>query len=218
MTLVPAPTPPPPRLAWLPNAISVLRLVLVPVWFLAAERTLVPSSDPEGSLAGRDLTPLLIWLAIGISDVLDGHLARRWHVESRAGATIDAVADKAAQIVAFTWLALRAPGHAWMTAVPLWFLLLLIARDAVLLTGSLYVRARRGGVAVVHRWHGKLASLLLFAVVPVATSLDVPSAELALFAPLALLVTLSTVDYFRDGLRQLPRGRHPPQGTPESPR
>ena len=195
----------------------MLRLVLVPVWLWAAERTLEHQGDPEGSLASRDLTPLLVWLAIGVSDVLDGHLARRWHVESRAGATIDAVADKAAQIAAFTWLALRAPGHPWMTAVPLWFLLLLIARDAVLLTGSLYVRARRGGVAVVHRWHGKLASLLLFAVVPIATSLELPAAEPALFAPLGLLVTLSTLDYFRDGLRQLPRERTPPRTPSESP-
>ena len=49
-----------------------------------------------------------------------------------------------------------------MTSVPPWFLGLLIGRDLLLLAGTLAVRARRGAVEVVHRWHGKAVSLLMF--------------------------------------------------------
>lgn len=179
----------------LPNAISVLRIALVPLWVLFAE-TAATAADPTPA---RNLA-LATLIAIGLSDVIDGYLARRWHVASRAGATIDAVADKLMQVVCITYLALR-PTPAFIP-VPLWFLGLLIARDLLLGIGLLLLRARVRGFRVVHRWHGKLASLLLFALMFWATSGVGHRLAPGIYAALGAFILFSTASYVRDGLRQ----------------
>ncbi len=174
----------------LPNAISVLRLLLVPVWVCTAE-------------AGRGDACLGILVALGFSDVLDGWLARRFELQSRVGATLDAVADKLAQVALFTWLALR--GGAAFAPVPLWFLGVLVARDVALGIGYVVIRARMGAVDTEHASHGKAASLLLFGLL-VWAHLDVGRRALALaLGPLAGFVALSTALYVRDGFAQLRR-------------
>ena len=80
----PATSAVPAPLAQLPNALTVLRLVLVPVFvavFLAA-------GDGSSWAAGT------IFLVAGLTDQLDGFLARRWRVESRFGKLADPLADR----------------------------------------------------------------------------------------------------------------------------
>lgn len=180
----------------LPNLISVLRILLVPVWVLAAE------------VQTRPWPALLVLVAIGLSDVLDGWCARRWQVASRTGAILDAVADKWLQVVCVTWLALRP--SAVFIPVPLWFLALLVGRDLLLGGGLLLLRARAAGFQVVHRWHGKLASLLVFALLVWATVGVGHALAAGVYAALAAFVGASTLAYAWDGWRQL-RGSGPGQ-------
>lgn len=190
--------------SWLPNAISVLRIALLPAWVVAAEaanRAAEATADP-----GTPRTwALLVLVAIGLSDVVDGFLARRFHLQSRTGATLDAVADKLAQVVLFTYLALRT-GPAF-APIPPWFLGLLIGRDLVLLLGSCAIRLRHGSVPVEHRAHGKAASLLLFGLLlafcaGLGERLAGPALALA-----AIVVAGSAGLYVRDGLRHHRRMR-----------
>lgn len=199
-----AASPPP----WLPNAISGVRILLVPawVWFAEACRNDVVAGG-DGATARWLATATLI--AIGVSDVLDGWLARRFDLGSQLGATLDAVADKLAQVVLVTWLTMRPilGGSAIaFTALPLAFMLLLIARDAVLATGYLLIRARCGTVEVVHHAHGKIASVLLFALLVLVTADVATVAVLPILLVIAVVVTVSTVSYFRDGWVQWVRG------------
>lgn len=184
---------------WLPNAISFARVLLVPVWACCAELAQRAAEAGEDPLPGLRAAGLVL-LAIGASDVLDGWLARRFSLQSARGAMIDAVADKLTQVVLTTYLALRT-GPAF-AAIPLWFLLLLIARDGLLLAGSATIRHRRGHLEAEHALHGKLASVALFAVL-LAFSFGV---SLTLSAPLlwgtAALVVASTAMYVRHGVRQ----------------
>lgn len=193
--------------AWLPNAISALRVALVPAWVVCAEAA-------NGAANGADQdawrwAAFAVLATIGASDVLDGWLARRFGLASRTGAMLDAVADKLAQVVLFTWLALR--GGLAFAAIPLWFLLLLIGRDLLLLVGWWLVRRRAGAVQVVHRAHGKLASLLLFGqLLALGADLRAFAAPLTL-GGVAAFVLGSTLLYVRDGWRQFvaaaPQGR-----------
>lgn len=189
---------------WLPNLISVLRVLLVPTWVWFAEQCRSATlAGGDGEAARGAATAVLI--AIGASDVLDGWLARRFGLASRVGATLDAVADKLCQVVLVTWLCVRAPmdGAAAFPPLPLWFMLVLIARDGLLLVGYVLLRRRRGRVEVVHRYHGRSASVLLFALLLMVTA-DVATAWVPpLVVAIALLVTASTAGYVRDGLRQL---------------
>ncbi len=187
--------------AWLPNAISFVRVLLVPVWVALAEQAnraaaASPARDDDATaLRGWALATLI---TIGLSDVVDGWLARRFSLQSRLGANVDAFADKLAQVVLFTYLALRT-GPAF-AAVPMWLLLLLIGRDAVIVIGYALIWRRRGQVEAEHRAHGKFASLLLFALLLLLSAGAHPGTWLLL--TIAATVTLSTALYVRCGVSQ----------------
>src|SRR5713226_2188028 len=74
----------PAPLSRLPNALTVGRLVLVPVFVVVLARA-------DG---GRSWTAGGLFLAAGITDQLDGWLARRWRVESEFGKFADPLADR----------------------------------------------------------------------------------------------------------------------------
>lgn len=185
---------------WLPNAISWLRILLVPAWVVFAEAA-NRAGDDGASVTSSRTTALLVLVTIGVSDVVDGQLARRFHLQSRTGAFLDAVADKLAQCVLFAYLALRA-GPAF-AAMPLWFLVLLVGRDAVLLAGWAIVRHRLGTVAVVHRAHGKATSALLFAMLVVWSAGIGERVTWPLLVGAAVAVSISAALYVRDGWRQV---------------
>jgi phosphatidylglycerophosphate synthase len=188
---------------WLPNAISVLRVLLVPLWAWCAEHAnRLFEAGADGSDARRAAAAVLV--AIGLSDALDGWLARRFGLQSRLGANLDAVADKLAQIVMTTYLALRI-GPAF-PAIPFWFLLLLIARDGLLLLGCFAIWRRRGHVDTEHGRHGKAASLCLFAVLLVCNFAASDAAVATMVGFTAVVVVVSTAIYTVDGVRQFRGG------------
>jgi phosphatidylglycerophosphate synthase len=183
---------------WLPNAISVLRIALVPVWLgLAFEARHAALSGAKPSPLG----PILVLIAIGVSDVIDGTIARLFRLETNLGATLDAIADKLAQISTVTFLALLGPPA--FAALPLWLMVSLALRDVLLAVGWLAVRRKRGSVVAEHRWHGKASSVVLFALV--LSSLAGAAPSLVLFGSVAALLLLvpSTIAYLLDGSRQL---------------
>ena len=185
-------SPPIPR--WLPNAISAFRIVLVPVWLTVAEQV------RAAAIAGTPKPGP--WLAIivavlGLSDVLDGWLARRFDLTSRFGATLDAVADKLAQVAFVTYFAWR--GEPAFLPLPLWFWALIIGRDVVLSIGYLVLHRLHGTVDTEHEVHGKIASVLLFFVV-LMVSAGAPALAVNVAMGLTtLVVVFSTVGYVRVG-------------------
>ncbi len=191
-----SPTPIP---RWLPNAISVVRVLLVPVWAWCAEGA-NRASEAGAPGAGLQRAAALVLLTIGVSDALDGWLARRYGLQSRFGANLDAIADKLAQIVVTTYLALRL-GPAF-PAIPLWFLALLIARDLLLVLGCAAIWRRRGRVDTEHGWHGKVSSLCLFALLLVCNLAVGETVVGAMVFVTAAVVVASTAAYTRDGVRQ----------------
>ncbi len=133
-----------PRLALLPNALSVGRLVLVPVF-----AALVLASDGGHSwLAGT------IFGVAGVTDQVDGWLARRWRVESRFGKIVDPLADRL-MIDAAVILLVLAGRLPWAA------LAIVVARDAFLLVGYRIFAPR--GVDVDVNALGKLATWILYA-------------------------------------------------------
>ena len=71
-------------LAQLPNALTILRLVLIPPFIVA----ILVSTD------GRSWAAAIVFLIAGVTDQVDGYLARRWHVESPFGKIADPLADR----------------------------------------------------------------------------------------------------------------------------
>ena len=134
---------PPLRLWTIPNALSLLRLLGVPLFLWAI-------------LSRRDGLALAIVVLSGWSDYFDGLLARRWNQLSRFGALLDPAADRLYILATLVGLTVR-------DIVPLWLTLLLVGRD-VGLAALLPVLRRHGyGPLPVH-FLGKAATFnLLYA-------------------------------------------------------
>jgi cardiolipin synthase len=98
--------------AFLPNLISLARLVLAPL-------------SVEMIVERRWKEALAIFLVAGLSDALDGWIARRFDLRSELGAYLDAIADKA--LLACNYVTLAAIGQ-----IPLFLVLLVVTRDLMI--------------------------------------------------------------------------------------
>jgi CDP-diacylglycerol--glycerol-3-phosphate 3-phosphatidyltransferase len=135
----------PAPLAYVPNALTVFRLALIPV-FVAV---LVSA---EG---GRSWPAAVLFGVAGVSDQLDGWLARRWRVESAFGKVADPLADRL--MIDAAVLVLVAVHH----RLPWAALALVLVRDALLLGGYKLVVPR--GYELSVNFLGKAATWVLYA-------------------------------------------------------
>ena len=180
-------------LGWLPMALTVLRILLIPCFLWAAYSC---TQQADLSLSARG-PALAILFAIGVSDLLDGWLARRWGLETELGATLDALADKLAQVACLAFFI--GDHEPTFVRVPLAFFALILSRDLVLGTGYLVLRRTAVEVDNQHRWHGRVSSALLFALVMLVTAGANASWLNLLFLLSAGVVGLSTASYVRAG-------------------
>jgi cardiolipin synthase len=113
----------------LPNLISLSRILLTPVFLWAV-------------LEHRPRTALIVFLAAGLSDLLDGLAARMLQVRSKLGMILDPAADKILMATAFVILMFRS--LASPNALPLGLTLLVFGRDLMIAFGVLigYLRWR----------------------------------------------------------------------------
>jgi phosphatidylglycerophosphate synthase len=142
-------------LRWLPTALTLLRLTLLPVLVLALER--VP--DPAGPGHPRRLGALTLYVLIALTDWLDGRLARRFHATSVLGGFADAAADRFLILVPLLYLALARPPA--FTHVPVWLPGWIILLDVLLGLVWLRTRGRPAGLPAVHNLSGRVAVWIL---------------------------------------------------------
>lgn len=134
------------RILTVPNVLSVIRLLGVPLFLW-----LVLVREADGWA--------VVVLAIsGFTDYLDGKLARRWHQISRLGQLLDPLADRLYILSTIVALTLR-------EIIPLWFAVLLVARDVFLLLLVPALR-RRGLSALPVHFLGKAATFCLLYALP----------------------------------------------------
>jgi cardiolipin synthase len=112
-----------------PNLLSLLRMALVPLFVVAI-------------LDGRPGRALAVFALAGITDALDGFIARFWHQQSSLGAYLDPAADKLLLVSAYVVLAI--PNlHEGLT-VPAWISALVITRDIVIVVVALILYVATG--------------------------------------------------------------------------
>jgi CDP-diacylglycerol--glycerol-3-phosphate 3-phosphatidyltransferase len=133
----------PAPLAQLPNALTSARLALIPVFVV-----LVLTSDD-----GYSWPAAIVFAVAGITDQIDGFLARRWHVESAFGKIADPLADRLMidAAVILLWVEGRLP----------WIALAIPLRDLLLVAGT--PLALRRGYDFQVNLAGKAATWLLYA-------------------------------------------------------
>jgi cardiolipin synthase (CMP-forming) len=125
-----------------PNTITLLRFALVP---LIAWRLL--QSDY--------FSALLLFSAAALSDLADGMIARHWNLRTRFGAVADPLADKLTMVTVTLLLAAQ-------QALPWWFALAVVLRDALIVGGALAYHWVAGHVEMAPSWISKLNTALEF--------------------------------------------------------
>jgi cardiolipin synthase len=125
----------------IPNIISMLRLLGVPffVWLI-----LVPQAD---------VVAFVVLTIAGVSDWVDGYLARRLNQQSELGALLDPLADRLYIIATIVALAIR-------DIIPWWLVVLVLARDVLLLL-LLPVLRRQGRISLPVTYVGKAGTFAL---------------------------------------------------------
>jgi phosphatidylglycerophosphate synthase len=179
---------PRPMLKWLPNALTALRILLLPVLVVLM----------AGVAEGRVERPALVglFLAMAVTDWLDGYLARRLQATTRWGSMADALADRLLMLVPLLYVAISGPAS--FPPVPLWVPLWLLALDVAISAAWLVARRRYGAQRpAIHNLPGRAGVWLLFGLVLwVLTGLPAAGVVPLALAGLAL-VTLSATLYLR---------------------
>jgi cardiolipin synthase len=160
--------------AWnIPNSLTLLRILLIPVFVGLM-------------LYGRYESALAVLLGAGLTDALDGTIARAANQRTKLGMYLDPLADKL--LLTSGFLTLSA-----LHLVPLWMVILVVSRDVILLAGAVLAHLTDSAVDIAPTLLGKGTTVfqlayLLLAVVCVAQQMD-----MRLLDPLLYLVVLLTV-------------------------
>lgn len=105
-----------------PNALSLLRILLIPVFILLL-------------VHGKKFSAFTVFLIAALTDLLDGFAARIWHQKTSLGTYLDPAADKL--LMASTFIVLSFPKLSFPNTIPLWLVLVVIIRDIYIAAGAL---------------------------------------------------------------------------------
>ena len=170
----------------LPNFLTLLRIIAIPIFLIL-------------TINHRYAAALCLFMAAGITDTIDGVIARLTDSKSDLGATLDPLADKLLLVSSFLILT-------WLHALPAWLLILVLTRDVVVLSGYLAIYFVSTPMEVAPTAVGKLNTFnemftIGFALLTLARP-DTPMAtvNLVTWSLTATTTTLSGVHYVYSGL------------------
>lgn len=185
----------------IPNQITIGRILLIPVYVGLAiyygKSVSVGSPDKHLRWAA-----IAVFLLAALSDGFDGWLARRYHLKSRLGAILDPIADKGLMLTAIITLSVTQ----WPYEIPVWYPVLVIARDAIIVVGCVLLRHLDGHLEVKPSLLGKVSTffqMVTIAVVMLQWSHCEPVVWLS-----GILTLLSGFGYIAKGVAQLHDGGH----------
>jgi cardiolipin synthase (CMP-forming) len=178
------------RIVTLPNVLTILRMVLIPIFVSLL-------------FYQRFVTALAVFVVAGATDGLDGLLARRFDQQSQLGTILDPIADKLMLVTAFVVLSMRGVFPQPLTKhlpVPFWVTVAVISRDVFIIVGAAAINIMTGFRGFRPSWLGKLsttvqvfsiAAIIFAASVPYGSGYYLPTIYTTVFA----LAILSGVHY-----------------------
>jgi cardiolipin synthase len=171
------------------NLITILRIILVPIFIIYM-------------LNNRVLASLIVFIIAGISDALDGLVARILHQKSSLGAHLDPLADKLLLMSALVTLAI-------FNRIPSWFAVLTISRDVIILLGVLILYLNRYPIKIKPSLLSKATTCMQVITILIVLSNGLMSLQfLKVYAiwVTALVTVASGLQYMREGLIILNQG------------
>jgi CDP-diacylglycerol--glycerol-3-phosphate 3-phosphatidyltransferase len=199
------------------NKITITRILLIPVFVMMA--VYYGKSVQRGHPHDWErFLAIFVFLVAAASDGLDGYIARHYNQTSRLGVVLDPIADKGLLLSAIITLSFSN----WTHEFPVWFPVLVITRDAVIVLGAVVLHHLSGSFVVKPSWMGKTATATqMLAIACYLLQLDFFSNTFTIFdstitidflyIPVALagfFTLISGIGYVMRGIRQLQAGGH----------
>ncbi|MEI8342238.1 MAG: CDP-diacylglycerol--glycerol-3-phosphate 3-phosphatidyltransferase [Verrucomicrobiota bacterium] len=135
------------------NKITITRILMIPMFVMMAiyYGHGVSNGHPR---EWQHIATVLLFLLAAASDGIDGYIARRFNQKTQLGVILDPIADKGLLLAAIITLSFSN----WTYEFPLWFPVLVITRDAVIVIGTALLHFHLGKVQVKPSWIGKTAT------------------------------------------------------------
>lgn len=124
----------------IPNILTIFRFILIPFIVI----NLVYDSY---------IAAFIIFTISGLTDILDGFIARKYNFITNLGKLIDPLADKCTQIITLGTLAIK-------DIIPMWILVIVILKEFIMVAGASFLYGKE--LVVSSRWYGKLATVLFY--------------------------------------------------------
>jgi CDP-diacylglycerol--glycerol-3-phosphate 3-phosphatidyltransferase len=175
----------------LANKVTIARIVVVPL-FVA---TVLYYSVERDYLR---FVSFAFFLIAVISDVIDGYIARRYYQKTKAGAILDPLADKLLLVSAFTCLYIVGKEFS-VFHFPVWFVVTMISRDAILLLGALIIQLTTGRLDIEANIFGKITAFMQ--TLCVIGMLLQRSESQYLWPPAVVVTIISGLLYIREGIK-----------------
>ena len=169
------------RIVTVPNLLTIFRMVLIPVFVSLL-------------FYQRFVLALVVFLVAGVTDGLDGLLARRFDQKSQLGTILDPIADKMMMVTSFVVLSMRSvfpqplPSH---LPIPFWVTVAVISRDVFILVGAASINIVTGFRGFRPSLLGKINTtvqivaigiIMLAASIPYGTGYYLPTVYATVFA------------------------------------
>lgn len=182
----------------LANQITIARIAAIPAFVMLAiyygESVIDGPREPWLRYAA-----IGVFLVAAVTDALDGFVARRFNQHTKLGRVLDPIADKGLLLSALLVLTF---GH-WEVKFPLWFLILVIARDIAIVLGCLLLQFLNGDVTVRPSWIGKVATFMQMAAIAwVMLQLHTPP-PIYIISLAGFFTLASWIGYGIEGIRQV---------------
>ena len=137
-------------LKYVPNALTVLRFWLIPIIVIAC-------------VQGQYILAIAVLSISGLTDILDGTIARKYNYITDFGKLMDPLADKATQISLLTTLFIKG-------AIPIWILAIVVLKEFCMVSGASFLYGKE--LVVSSKWYGKLATVLFYVAMVISLFLE----------------------------------------------
>lgn len=124
----------------IPNLLTIIRFLLIPIIVLAI-------------LQQNYVLAFIILTLSGITDILDGMIARKFNLITNLGKLLDPLADKATQITVLATLSFNG-------IIPFWIIAIVFVKEAIMIAGASFLYGKE--LVVSSKWWGKLATVLFY--------------------------------------------------------
>ena len=137
-------------LKYVPNALTVIRFLLIPIIVIAC-------------VQGQYVLAIAVLSISGLTDILDGTIARKYNYITGFGKLMDPLADKATQISLLTTLFIKG-------AIPIWILAVVVLKEFCMVSGASFLYGKE--LVVSSKWYGKLATVLFYVAMVISLFLE----------------------------------------------